>query len=56
MTRNYNSKMGEKGHRPFKFFYLLDTNFKDTDPQVIIMFPNFMFMPVIYDHVSDLEA
>ncbi|KIM45701.1 hypothetical protein M413DRAFT_430427 [Hebeloma cylindrosporum] len=36
VTRNYNSKPNEKAHRPsLKGFYLLDTNFKDTDPQIL---------------------
>ncbi|KAF8152414.1 hypothetical protein B0H34DRAFT_861710 [Crassisporium funariophilum] len=34
-TRGFNSKVNEKRHRPFKKFYLLDTNFKDTDEQIL---------------------
>jgi hypothetical protein len=54
VTRNYNTKPNEKAHRPFKKFYLLDTNFKDTDPQVIV--PDLTFFPGIYHDGVDLET
>lgn len=38
VTRNFNSKPNESAHRPLKKFYLLHTNFKNVDEQVLTNF------------------
>lgn len=34
VTRNYNTKPNESLHRPFRWDYVLGTNFRDVDKQV----------------------
>lgn len=40
-TRNYNTKINEKLHRPLKRSYALRTNFKDVAGQVLPSLRNF---------------
>lgn len=37
VTRNYNTKMGESCHRPFRSDYVSSTNFRDVDEQVSLL-------------------
>lgn len=49
-TRNFNTKVNEKGHGPIKDWYKYQTNFKNVDDQVITS--NFDFLTDFHINLS----
>jgi len=37
VTRNYNTKISESFHGPFRWYYVSGTNFRDVDEQVSLL-------------------